>query len=256
MNIGKSHKKGQERKTNKAGKVKKSAAMRAAKVDAEKAKTEEEVIKDLRSLDDSLEKAYEEDGIKGIQSFLAGEECRKLGGSLEARLKYDEQPMRGRFLCHGFVNTVDFQEAKGKNEVTQKILEVMQKELDEEGLSGLQNFLRGAREITNKYNVFLAIFPHKAFVYVKKRKVPLEGRDKINVSISKQRKKKLEDTIEELKAAGQKKKFTSLSSFMVDASCWTADWMKLFGVTLEEVFLAAAMYLKNKEETDKLQEKV
>lgn len=221
-----------------------------------KGRTEEEFVKDLRSLDDSFEKAYEEDGIKGIQSFLAGEECKKLGGSLVSSLKYDEQPKRGRFLYRGFVNLMDFPKLKGKNEESQKILDGLQKILDEGGLSGLQKFLQRAREMTDKYNVFLAIFPHKAFVYVRKRKGLLEGRDKINVSISEQRKKELEDTIEGLKAEGQGKKVTSLSSFMVDASCWTADLMKSFGVSMEEVFLAADMYLKNKEETDKLQEEV
>lgn len=220
----------------------------------EKAKTEEEFIQDLRSLDDSLEKAYKENGIEGIQSFLAGEECRKLGGSLVPWLKYNEQ--RGRFLCRGFVNLMDFQKAKGKNEVSQEILEMMQKVLDEEGLSGLQHCLWKVKTRTDEYDVFLAIFPHEAFVYVKKRKVPLEGRSKINVSISNQKKKLLEDAIKRLKAKGQGKKVGSLSSFMVEAAWGIATLMDTYGVTMKKVFEAAIMHLEDKEETDKLQKKV
>lgn len=265
MNNVKSHKKGQERKTNEAGKVKKSTATRAAKVETEKAKEslperdEGNIQAVLQDLDVSCEKVYNMHGIRGVQAYLSDEKvrkvCTKLGGGPRFFLKYVKEC--GHFRPWGFGNLMDFgvdlYEIKQEKKRQDKELQMI---LDKNGPKGVESFLwKRKGKYYDEPDVFLVIFPRNSFIYMPRSPRLTEVRDTINVSTSKEKKERLKGVIERLNMAESTKKGDNMSDFMMEAAWGTAILMEAFGVTMGEVFVAACLYLDNKEEMDSSQGK-
>ena len=231
----------------------------------------------VQFLEDGCEQAYKKGGVRGVQIYLAdtkvSKACNDLGDGPGFFLKYDRR--KGHFSPWLFGNLMDFhvdryeleqeeerlKQKKEREEVESNVRdelegeiernEELQEILDKKGPEEVQRFLwKKEGKYYSGPDVVLAIFLHKAFVYEQRRSYLPEDRVKIDVSTSKKKKEQLQRVIKRLEAEGSTKKWNNISSFMVEAAWGTANLMDSFGVTMEEVFFAATLYLENREQMD------